>query len=217
MVENSIAVVLGKASDVKGNDDLEGAISTSKALLERFREKTNQDIQELQELAEWDTFTIAFYGETNAGKSTLIEAIRILLGDSEKLVTQQKFKELAKELRIDPHSLAAVDESIHQLEFRLSESQRDAESLKEKRQGFEVQQSVQLEAIKATIEQKRQSLSAWQRFVFFFKKLDEEKKLAEQKKKLDQLRVRNKADLDAIAAETLKMNQELNVLRSERA
>ncbi|WP_161953194.1 hypothetical protein, partial [Escherichia coli] len=112
---------------------------------------------------------------------------------------------------------AAVDESIHQLEFRLSESQRDAESLKEKRQGFEVQQSVQLEEIKATIEQKRQSLSAWQRFVFFFKKLDEEKKLAEQKKKLDQLRVRNKADLDAIAAETLKMNQELNVLRSERA
>lgn len=173
MVDKSIAVVLTKASDAKGNLDLEGAISTSKALLERFREKTNQDIQELQELSEWDTFTIAFYGETNAGKSTLIEAVRILLGDSEKLATQQKFKELAKELRIDPQSLAALDESIHQLESRLSESQRDAETLKEKLQGLEVQQSVQLEEIKTTIEQKRRSLSVWQRLVFLFKKLDQ--------------------------------------------
>lgn len=52
-------------------------------LLEMFRENTKQHIRELRELAEWDTFTIAFYGETNAGKSTLIETLRILLGDSE--------------------------------------------------------------------------------------------------------------------------------------
>lgn len=217
MVDKSIAVVLTKASDAKGNLDLEGAISTSKALLERFREKTNQDIQELQELSEWDTFTIAFYGETNAGKSTLIEAVRILLGDSEKLATQQKFKELAKELRIDPQSLAALDESIHQLESRLSESQRDAETLKEKLQGLEVQQSVQLEEIKTTIEQKRRSLSVWQRLVFLFKKLDEEKNLPARELKLVQFRARNKANLDAVAAETFKLSQELNARRSERA
>ena len=41
-------------------------------------------IDRLREQGEWNTFTVAFYGETNAGKSTLIETLRILLGEQQK-------------------------------------------------------------------------------------------------------------------------------------
>ena len=105
-VDRSLAAVLTKGTTPNGNMDLENAIASSRKLLEQFRDKTNEEIRELRELAEWDTFTIAFYGETNAGKSTLIETLRILLGDSEKLATQQQFMALAKNLRFDSHSLS---------------------------------------------------------------------------------------------------------------
>ncbi len=35
----------------------------------------------LQQHAEWDKFTIAFFGETNAGKSTVLESLRILFSE----------------------------------------------------------------------------------------------------------------------------------------
>ncbi len=39
------------------------------------------EIAYLEEHAEWDQFSIAFFGETNAGKSTLIESLRIVFDE----------------------------------------------------------------------------------------------------------------------------------------
>ena len=47
-----------------------------KESLESIVYKLNSNINELKDNSEWDRFTIAFYGETNAGKSTLIETLR---------------------------------------------------------------------------------------------------------------------------------------------
>ncbi|CAM4076523.1 hypothetical protein [Serratia silvae] len=38
----------------------------------------------LEQNAEWDKFTLAFFGETNAGKSTLIESLRILFNEGSR-------------------------------------------------------------------------------------------------------------------------------------
>ncbi len=217
MVDQSLAVVLRKTSVTDGNLDLEGAIANSKTLLEKFRDQTNEDIRELQELAEWDTFTIAFYGETNAGKSTLIETLRILLGDSEKLAMQEKFKMLAKDLRVDPDSISALEKSIQQLECKLAESQGQAEIFKKKLQGEEQQQSAQLEALRAAVERKRKTLSLWQRLLCLFKKLDEEKSLSAQEFLFDQFKTENNAKLEAIAAEPLKVSEELSARRRDLA
>ncbi len=217
MVDQSLAAVLSKAAVTNGNLDLEGAIASSKTLLEKFREKTNEDIRELRDISEWDTFTIAFYGETNAGKSTLIETLRILLGDGEKLAMQHQFKMLAKNLHVDPDSLAALEKSIQQLELQLTEIQSQAEILEQKLRGEEQQKNAQLKALKATIEHKRKNMRMWQRLLFLFKKLDEEKALLAQELQLVQLKAGNNVKLKTIAAEALKLRAELNARRSDQA
>lgn len=216
LVDQSLATVLKKDSVTNGNQDLESAIASSRSLLERMRDRTNEDIRELRELSEWDTFTIAFYGETNAGKSTLIETLRILLGDSDKLATQQQFRDLAKDLRLDPDSLASLDLSIQKLQAQLTDSQQHADQLARQLTNEEQQQTAGLDALQATIKHKRKSLNFWQKLVYMFKKLDEEQALPERELALTQLRARNQARLEAIAAEPHKIQVELTAKMDEK-
>lgn len=55
-------------------------------------------IKELENNSEWDRFTVAFYGETNAGKSTLIETLRIMLNEKEKFKDREKYKEIEEHI-----------------------------------------------------------------------------------------------------------------------
>lgn len=64
-------------------------------IVSSFKNQTlDNAISELKKNSEWDKLVIAFYGETNAGKSTLIEALRIYLGEIVKTKNMSKFKEL---------------------------------------------------------------------------------------------------------------------------
>lgn len=53
-------------------------------ILRRMQADLDKQMACLRDNAEWETFTLAFYGETNAGKSTIIETLRILLGEETK-------------------------------------------------------------------------------------------------------------------------------------
>jgi len=216
LLDKSLESILKKASATNGNIDLKEAISNSKVLIENLRNKTKEDIRELREHAEFDMFTIAFYGETNAGKSTLIETLRILLQDSKKLRVQREFKELAKDLRIDPESLMSLERSIQRLKFQLNEGQGKSELLKQKLINEELQQTTKLSILKATIEHKRRNLSLWQRLVFLFRKLEDETSLSEQELQFVQLKANNKVKLEAIAAEIEKIKAELDARLNEQ-
>lgn len=62
-------------------------------IIQKFRNnEINKSIEELKKNQEWDTFTIAFYGETNAGKSTIIESLRIYYQEEDKAKNQKKFQ-----------------------------------------------------------------------------------------------------------------------------
>jgi len=66
-------------------------------LLSQIQSKVCKKVTELESNAEWDEFTIAFYGETNAGKSTIIETLRIHLAEASKRTEQIAFiTEMAK-------------------------------------------------------------------------------------------------------------------------
>lgn len=56
-----------------------------------FESQATKSALDYKNVAEFDTFTIAFYGETNAGKSTIIESLRIYFGESTKQDSRAKF------------------------------------------------------------------------------------------------------------------------------
>ncbi|OPG44065.1 GTPase [Helicobacter pylori] len=65
--------------------------------LELFQKLERESLKELESLKnneEWENFTIAFYGETGAGKSTLIECLRMFFKEQSKVVQQERFKRL---------------------------------------------------------------------------------------------------------------------------
>ncbi|KAA6507824.1 GTPase [Helicobacter pylori] len=65
--------------------------------LEVFQKLERESLKELESLKnneEWENFTIAFYGETGAGKSTLIECLRMFFKEQSKVDQQERFKRL---------------------------------------------------------------------------------------------------------------------------
>lgn len=66
------------------NEDAKKQLNAMTAQLQILQNTFNQKLSYLQEHAEWDKFTLAFFGETNAGKSTIIESLRIVFDETSR-------------------------------------------------------------------------------------------------------------------------------------
>lgn len=82
----------------KNTDDKDEKLKRfNQEALELFQKLERESLKELESLKnneEWENFTIAFYGETGAGKSTLIECLRMFFKEQSKVVQQERFKSL---------------------------------------------------------------------------------------------------------------------------
>ncbi len=112
----------------KSNDE---KFETSKTevlnLIDTFRKnKLNVAIEDLKNSQEWERFTIAFYGETNAGKSTIIETLRIYFQEEEKLKRQSEFKKITKEYE---EAKQVLKTKIEYIENYILENNRHKEQL----------------------------------------------------------------------------------------
>ncbi|EBY1364574.1 hypothetical protein DUW02_21070 [Salmonella enterica subsp. enterica serovar Senftenberg] len=77
----------------EGKQQLQSMVTQLQSLQDGF----NQKLTWLQKHAEWDKFTLAFFGETNAGKSTIIESLRILFDEeSRRQLLQKNHNDLEK-------------------------------------------------------------------------------------------------------------------------
>lgn len=74
-------------------------LAKAQELLQRFESSAIKSAEDYKNVAEFDTYTIAFYGETNAGKSTIIEALRIYFGEESKQNERAKFDEFYKRFK----------------------------------------------------------------------------------------------------------------------
>lgn len=101
-VGEEIDRILGTLRVTSPDQNVAEAQLALRGLLSGVQEELDERLGRLREHGEWDTFTVAFYGETNAGKSTLIETLRILLGEQRKTARRQAFKAVQEE-----HALSA--------------------------------------------------------------------------------------------------------------
>lgn len=85
----------------KNTDDKDEKLKRfNQEALEVFQKLESESLKELESLEnneEWENFTIAFYGETNAGKSTLIECLRMFFKERSKMDQQECFRQLYSE------------------------------------------------------------------------------------------------------------------------
>ncbi|GAA8365546.1 hypothetical protein HpDR4_03120 [Helicobacter pylori] len=91
--------------------------------LELFQKLESESLKELESLKnneEWENFTIAFYGETGAGKSTLIECLRMFFKEQSKVVQQERFKRLysnyQNNYQNDERNKQAILNELHSLQ-----------------------------------------------------------------------------------------------------
>ncbi|WQR73736.1 50S ribosome-binding GTPase [Helicobacter pylori] len=82
--------------------------------------KSLKELESLKNNGEWENFTIAFYGETGAGKSTLIECLRMFFKEQSKVVQQERFKRLysnyQENYQNDERKKQAILNELHSLQ-----------------------------------------------------------------------------------------------------
>jgi len=84
-VASDIATALEDVSRLDVSNDKGNAhLASVKEKLGEMKLRFDSEITYLEKHAEWDNFTIAFFGETNAGKSTIIESLRILFEEKKR-------------------------------------------------------------------------------------------------------------------------------------
>jgi tRNA U34 5-carboxymethylaminomethyl modifying GTPase MnmE/TrmE len=188
--------------------DLSDAIETAKDAFSKLKDEADSTLQELDRNAEWDAFTVALYGETNAGKSTIIETLRILMREKSKIEQQAKFLEVRDRNGIDANTvqrreqksqeLAACDGEMADLELRFDDAKKHQQQLENEKKS-------QAETIATEID----ALPFWRRGLSFLWKIP-------AKKKLDSCR----NDLNSIVADKQRLarkhEQELQAIQFKK-
>ena len=132
-IKNLILEINNKKIEV---EEIEEAKKEAQNILKKIGNNLEKELKELKENSEWDIFTMAFYGETNAGKSTLIETLRILLNEKTKLETRNKFKGIENEICQLNESKKQLNNQVEKINFKILKIKEEIEENLKKRDIF---------------------------------------------------------------------------------
>lgn len=175
-VERILSSLTGSASDEK----LQEANDSARQQLEAFQHILDQNISSLEKNAEWNTFTIAFYGETNAGKSTLIETLRILLNEESKTQRQQAFRQFQQQHNLTDEHLAQLNLALSEHEKKTAEITQAIEAINAGYVERETEFARHIASLNALIMAQRQQSSLWKKFINLWVKTPTQKERASQ-------------------------------------
>lgn len=125
---DSIIEKIGQIEQVQNDDQDASQHEEALKQLTRVQFDINQSIDEFRQNAEWKQFNISFFGETNAGKSTIIDTLRILLGESTKIEQQRKFKEIEVSLDLDANKYIQAKKDLLGLDKQYEELSNELRS-----------------------------------------------------------------------------------------
>ncbi|MCI6339366.1 MAG: ATP-binding protein [Campylobacter sp.] len=126
----------------------------------------DKNIDEYKKNQELDTYTIAFYGETNAGKSTLIETLRLFFKEKSKMKESEIFRSKLDNLNnITLKVRELIDECKNDLQIDDSFNEKSIDEMieciekKEKARKFSFFQKIKMIFIKEPIKEKIKSIN----------------------------------------------------------
>lgn len=191
-VATEVDHILGRLADSSDDAKVADAQANAKRVLEEFRPTIDLAIAQLEKDAEWDTFTIALYGETNAGKSTVIETLRIVLGEQTKKQSRAEFQRLLTDI--------GGEDELERLRLSLNTTQSEASALKDEDDRLQISQATAKEALhrdlrslQEAIKAAKASASFWQKLLSMFRKLPEELQASVVSRRVAELEVAHRA------------------------
>lgn len=137
------------------------------SFLQQQGEKINMEISALEKNSEWNTFTVAFYGETNAGKSTVIETLRILLGEQSKIAEIENFKKTNEILSNEKEKFYALENEIKEIDNQIEKNTLEIKILSDEFMSFESQANEAIENLNLKIQDIKKEWSFGQKIGYF--------------------------------------------------
>lgn len=139
-------------------EDRQVFVEINKTLI-KVNEDFKKEIQELENDSEWDKFNVAFFGETNAGKSTFIEGLRIMCDEESRKLDQIKNREAFKDsLKQHLENLNNTMEAFSSMRKNLTQYINDYETERNKCINEVNSLSSELAKVKLDFDSERESL-----------------------------------------------------------
>jgi len=189
-VTNGVRDVIHALETQAADADDEPVQSEILAALSLMQARVAGKQEELRAAAEWKEFTVALYGETNAGKSTIIESLRIHLDEAEKRAQRGRYDALMASHGLDEDSIEASRRSI----TRASES---AAAAVQRGTELEAQAQRELQALEREVDEQKQAVALatasrtwWQRLLGRFKRDPQAAGTVALQARVDDLRAR---------------------------
>ncbi len=184
-----------KVKSIKEKDFRDQAIY-SLGRIDNFRKEIEKNMLTLANESDWSTYTMAFYGETGAGKSTLIEALRLLLGEETKKREHKQYSALTTNLKSLTEDLAEKEVLIDKYAQQRKEVVEDSQALQHQMEALQVNSSntmFVLENEKNVTTRKIEEGSVWTIPLssirsYLRKKKENEAKLVKIKQQIEQLK-----------------------------
>lgn len=243
LIQENIQSVIQRLSEQQLNTRLAEDVSSAIESLNQLNDKLQIELEKLKLSSEWKRFTIAFYGETNAGKSTLIEALRLQLGEKTKKESQKKFKEIQQQFGLTQEAfddvrhvimdttqaIEAVHQELAELQEKYASPLMHAElalhQVEEKgtqelallaEQHSKAIHDIEIEIRKLNdlLETIKAKRNWVQKIIAYFSKSPEEQQLIVSKNHCSQLKIQQKIECDNLLTHHQRLKQQAsNILK----
>lgn len=143
-INTELEKVVQSVNALSQDDAVNKEKNSAQLTLSECQQELGRQLDELCRNSEWNRFTIAFYGETGAGKSTLIETLRILLNEPSKMQARKQYDEIHAQLQVREAQLQALSGQVQITQEKLG---CFAEQLQAVRKSYEAPAQVIMQAI----------------------------------------------------------------------
>ncbi|MGC3872877.1 AAA family ATPase [Halomonas sp. GXIMD04776] len=206
--------IIGELTTESYDEQLSGAQREAHSLLQEHRSNLQDQMEVLETNAEWDTFTVAFYGETGAGKSTIIETLRVLLREDSKLKDQEAFRDFQNKYKLTIQRLDGLHHEVERLGQELEDLRDKHEEASANYEKLSAESSDKIAKYRELILEQKRTASLWQKFLHLFRKMEEELALAREEQQLRKIEAESESRLWALNEQKTGLENQLAEARN---